>query len=88
MIRYDGPMAWIRIASPDEATGRLKKIYDAAIQRAGRVWNILSIMSSNPSVLDASMGLYGASMHGPSPLSRAEREMLAVVVSRSNACHY
>jgi AhpD family alkylhydroperoxidase len=27
-------------------------------------------------------------MHGPSPLSRAQREMLAVVVSRANDCHY
>lgn len=81
-------MAWIRITSPDEATGRLKKIYDDAIRRAGRVWNILSLMSPNPAVLEASMGLYGATMHRPSPLSRAEREMLAVVVSRANDCHY
>jgi len=27
-------------------------------------------------------------MYGPSDLSRAEREMIAVVVSPVNACHY
>jgi len=46
------------------------------------------LMSPNPAVLDASMGLYVAVMKGPSPLSRAQREMLAVVVSRANHCHY
>jgi alkylhydroperoxidase family enzyme len=39
-------------------------------------------------VLDAAMELYVASMRAPAPLSRAQREMLAVVVSRANGCHY
>ncbi len=34
------------------------------------------------------MGLYVATMHQPSPLTRAQREMLAVVVSKADACHY
>jgi len=34
------------------------------------------------------MDLYAASMFGESPLTRAEREMLAVVVSARNACNY
>jgi alkylhydroperoxidase family enzyme len=45
-------------------------------------------MTPNPAVLRASMQLYGAIMHGPSPLSRRQREMLAVVVSRANGCVY
>jgi alkylhydroperoxidase family enzyme len=52
------------------------------------VAGIVRTMSLNPSVLDASMGLYVAAMHGASPLSRSQREMLAVVVSRANDCHY
>jgi alkylhydroperoxidase family enzyme len=35
-----------------------------------------------------STALYGALMHGRSPLTRAQREMIAVVVSRTNGCHY
>jgi AhpD family alkylhydroperoxidase len=27
-------------------------------------------------------------MHGPSELTRAQREMIAVVVSAENECHY
>ena len=59
-----------------------------AERRAGKVWNILRIMSPNPGVLSASMALYLQVMHGPSPLTRGQREMLAVTVSKANACHY
>lgn len=81
-------MAWIRTISPDTAEGRLAGIYKAAVQRAGRVFNILRIMSLNPAVLETSMGLYMAAMKGPSPLSRRERELVAVVVSQLNHCRY
>jgi alkylhydroperoxidase family enzyme len=81
-------MAWITTISNDEASGPLKRQFDAAVARAGKVYNIVRIMGLNPPVLQASMGLYLALMKGPSPLSRGLRELLAVVVSRANACHY
>ena len=81
-------MAWIQLTSVREATGLLKKQYDAAIARAGRVWNIIRIMSPNPRILDASMKLYESIMKGPSPLSRVQREMLATVVSAELGCRY
>jgi uncharacterized peroxidase-related enzyme len=81
-------MPWIRVIGLTEATGLLKQQYEAALQRAGRIWNIVAIMSQNPPVLKASMAFYGALMHGASPLSRAQREMIAVVVSRANGCVY
>lgn len=70
------------------ATGLLRAEYDAAIARAGRVWQIVRAKSLNPPALKHSTALYSALMHGPSPLSRAQREMLAVVVSQANDCHY
>jgi hypothetical protein len=39
-------MPWIKVFSLDEATGLLKKEYEAAIKRAGRIWHIVSIMWS------------------------------------------
>jgi len=81
-------VAWIETVAPETATGRLKAEYDAATRRAGRVWNILRLMSPNPRVLKASMDFYLVVMHGSSPLSRGQREMLAVVVSRTNGCRY
>lgn len=81
-------MAWIRIIPRDEAEGPLREEYEAAERRAGRVWKIVAVMSQNPRTMKASMGIYLAIMYGPSPLSRAQREMLAVVVSAANRCHY
>jgi alkylhydroperoxidase family enzyme len=78
----------IRQIEVDEATGLLAKEYDAAIGRAGKVFNIVKAMCLNPVVLNRSMGLYKAIMFGPSQLTRAERELLATVVSTANDCHY
>jgi alkylhydroperoxidase family enzyme len=45
-------------------------------------------MSLSPAALRASMGLYRATMFGESELTRAQRELLAVVVSTANDCYY
>ena len=81
-------MPWIRTVSFSDAMGLLQKEYAAAMRRAGRIWNIVSIMSINPSAMKSSMGLYRTLMFGPSPLSRRQREMLAVVTSAKNGCVY
>jgi uncharacterized peroxidase-related enzyme len=81
-------MSWIKIIDPEDARGGLKLEYDKAIKRAGRVFNILKVQSLNPENLRASMHLYLATMYGRSGLSRAEREMLATVVSQANHCFY
>jgi alkylhydroperoxidase family enzyme len=81
-------MPWLRTFQPDEATGRLASTYRAAIERAGRVFGILKAQSLAPAVLDASLGLYQRIMYADVGLSRVQRELLAVVVSRVNACHY
>lgn len=81
-------MAWIRTVPPEEATGRLARSYAAAVERAGRVYQIVRAMSLAPPVLDASMAVYQRVMFGRDGLARRQREMLAVVVSRANACHY
>lgn len=81
-------MPWIDQVSIPEATGMLKTQFDAALRRAGRVWHIVHIMSLNPRTMRDSIGFYSAIMMGDSPLSRVQREMLAVVVSFENHCHY
>ena len=81
-------MTWIRTVAPDEAEGALKKQYDAAIGRAGRVYGIVRSMSLAPDTLRASMSLYRTVMYRESGLSRRQREMLAVVTSAANDCHY
>ncbi|HEX5054046.1 MAG TPA: carboxymuconolactone decarboxylase family protein [Planctomycetota bacterium] len=81
-------MPFIDQVSDDEADGDARRELDAARLRAGRIWNIVRIMTPNPAVLRASMQLYRAVMYGESPLSRRQREMLAVAVSKANGCVY
>lgn len=81
-------MPWIDVILLEEAKGALKREYETALKRAGRIWNIVSIMSQNPRALKSSMDFYGCLMFGHSPLSRSQREMLAVVVSVTNECRY
>jgi alkylhydroperoxidase family enzyme len=81
-------MSWIRLVRPEEATGALAELYRAAVRRAGKVFQIVQAMSPAPHVLESSLSLYRAILFGPSELSRADREFLAVVTSRANRCHY
>jgi alkylhydroperoxidase family enzyme len=78
----------IETIEPEQAHGALRREYDAALQRAGRVWNIVRAMSPNPAVLRTSMAFYGSIMYGKSGLSRYQREAVATITSRVNRCHY
>ena len=81
-------MAYLRLIDEDDAEGELREDYDAAVERAGKVFNILKAMSLRPRVLRASMALYREIMFGESGLSRQERELLATVASAEQSCHY
>ena len=81
-------VAYLRLIGEDEATGELAEEYAAAIERAGKVFNIVKAMSLNVPVLRESIHLYQEIMFGESELSRQDRELLAVVVSAANDCHY
>ncbi len=81
-------MAHLELIDPDDAAGILAEEYAAAVERAGKVYNIVRSMSLSPEALRASMRLYRAVMFGPSRLTRQERELLATVVSSANECYY
>ena len=82
-------MAWIETVGPEHATGLLRQLYNAAIKRAGKVFNVIRIQSPRPRAMRASTQLYLEVMYSDdSGLTRAQREMIAVVVSATNECHY
>ncbi len=81
-------MAWIRMITEGEATGKLKEAYAKLREPWGGVDNILKIHSLNLRSLWAHFELYKTMMDGRSGLSRVQREMIAVVVSAENRCHY
>jgi alkylhydroperoxidase family enzyme len=82
-------IARIKTIAPEAAEGLLKQLYDTAIRRAGKVFNILRLQSPRPRVLKASTQLYIEVMQSTeSGLSRKQREMIATAVSSFNDCHY
>ena len=81
-------MAFIKTVDPQDAEGIVKQEYEKGVRRSGRVFNILKIMSLRPVALRESIRMYLAIMYGESKLSRAQRELLATVVSQVNHCYY
>ena len=82
-------MAFIRTIDPAAATGLLREIYEAAVRRAGKVFQVIRLGSLRPEALEHSIRLYVELMRSErGALSRAQREMIATAVSRANRCHY
>ena len=81
-------MAFIPYIEVSEASPQLRELYDQYREPAGHVDNVLRIHGANPPSLAAHYDLYVTLMRGPSELSKIQREMIAIVVSSINACHY
>lgn len=81
-------MSNIKVIQYEEATGRLKEIYEGLIEKRGKLAAVHTIQSLNPDSIIAHIELYMTIMFSQSPLSRAQREMIAVVVSAANDCEY
>ena len=71
---WDGPLGELRSRVADPASGRVD--------------NILGVHSLNPRSMAAHQSLYESAMAGTATLRKVERELIALVVSLSNDCHY
>jgi len=81
-------VTWIAEIPEAEATGKLAEIYARIREARGKVAHIMRAQSLHPEALEAHLSLYLALMFSPGGLSRAERELIAVVVSAANGCGY
>lgn len=81
-------MSRIKVIPLEEATGRLKEIYEELISKRGQLAEVHKIQSLRPESIIKHIDLYMEIMFSKSELSRAEREMMAVVTSVSNGCYY
>ena len=81
-------MAWVRTVEESEAEGYVKTLYEGLVKQRGWVPNIVKSTTIRPEMTRAWMGLFTTLMFGPSDLTRAQREMIATVVSVANRCHY
>ncbi len=82
-------MAWIDVVPDDEWDGPLSELHSQVVDRdTGRVDNIMAVHSLNPRALAAHNALYSSAMAGTATLRKVERELIALVVSLENHCHY
>lgn len=72
----------------DPLPERTAKYFAVCQDKLGLVPNVLKAYAFDEAKLDAFTGLYNDLMLAPSGLTKAEREMIAVVVSSINHCHY
>lgn len=84
----DGP--WIEtVPDQDWTSPALGDLHPRVVDpTTGRVDHIMSIHSLNPTGLAAHHGLYRSAMTGTATLRKVDRELIALVVSMENRCHY
>ena len=83
-------MAWIRNVPPEGAPEPLKDIYERIRSRSSRrsVSNLWQACGLDPAGLEAMFEHYLALMDDPAPLTAAQAELIALVVSATNGCGY
>jgi len=83
--------AWIAVVPDDKWSDEpaLGELYSQVVDPThGRIDNIMAIHSLNPAGLAAHNALYTSAMTGTATLRKVERELIALVVSLENHCHY
>lgn len=92
-LKHTGPykehtVAFITVIPPDQADGELADVYRRIAHARGGVAAVHQVQSLNPKVMSAHLEHYKSIMFQSSPLTRAQREAIAVAVSRANGCAY
>ena len=81
-------MAWVAQVDKCQAQGVLADVYRRVEERAGQVPNIATVQSLRPETMLRGFELYCQIMDSPTGISRRERVLIAVVVSKVNGCLY
>ena len=84
----NGRISWLRVPGEQEVPPEVAEIWEAPREKLGFVPNVLRIFALRPRHLLGWWSYYDELLRGESGLTRAEREMIAVVVSAANDCHY
>jgi uncharacterized peroxidase-related enzyme len=81
-------LTWLRVPEPDELPPEVHALWEPSLEKLGFVPNVLRLFALRPTHLLAWNAHYEELMKGDSGLTKAEREMIAVVVSVANDCDY
>jgi alkylhydroperoxidase family enzyme len=82
-------MSWIEETPPKEWTGELARLKSKVKDpNSGDIDNIMSVHSLDAGSMKAHLLLYRQAMKGTEGLPKVDREMIALVVSKTNGCNY
>ncbi len=81
-------LCWLHLPPEDEAPDEIKELWAKPLEKLGFVPNVLRVYAIRPRHLRLWNEFYDDLMRGESGLTKAQREMIAVVVSATNRCHY
>jgi len=86
----DPDRLWALADAPDldAIDDDMKKFFDVCREKLGLLPNVLKAVAYKPEKLKAFVSTYNELMLGESPLTKLEREMIAVAVSSVNKCFY
>jgi alkylhydroperoxidase family enzyme len=80
-------MAWIKVIEEQDAKGELAKYYETAREDGRRLSNIGIVSSLNVDAMKA-IDAFQHSWRENGALKARHREMIALVTSALNRCHY
>ncbi|WP_108663000.1 peroxidase-related enzyme [Acuticoccus kandeliae] len=86
-MEHEEPVISLKLA-PAELSPETRAYFDKCREKLGLVPNVLLAYAFDEKKLRCFTELYNDLMLGESDLSKLEREMIAVVVSSANRCHY
>ena len=88
MIDDKTPISRFPAPAPETLPDDLREVVEANAKKAGFIPNVFLAYGYKPEHFRAFFHYYDVLMKGDSGLSRAEREMIVLAVSRVNACTY
>jgi uncharacterized peroxidase-related enzyme len=81
-------IGWLEVPDESDVPAEVKELWEAPLEKLGFVPNVLRLFAIRPDHLLRWWSYYDELMRGESGLTKAQREMIAVVVSATNRCHY
>src|SRR5262249_49705116 len=81
-------IARLRVPGEEDVPEEVKELWAAPLEKLGFVPNVMRTFALRPSHMLAWWAHYDELLRGESGLTKPQREMIAVVVSATNRCHY
>jgi len=86
--REDTRITRLHVPAEDDVPDEVKELWAKPLEKLGFVPNVLRVFALRPQHLLGWWSYYDELLRGESGLTKAQRELIAVVVSVTNRCHY